>query len=91
MKKKKIEVEKQIKTEEEQYQEQLKQMEEDEKFSFWKLLKEAWSNKRYRAMIILVFLVYIFIYCCWRIKTSSRTNTIKKSRTRKEKFFTNLS
>ncbi len=62
MKKKKVEVEEQTKTEEELYQEQLQKMEEEEKFSFWKMLKEAWSNKRYRAMIILVFwFVFLFI------------------------------
>ena len=62
MKKKKIEVEEQTKTEEERYQEQLQKMEEEEKFSFWRMLKEAWSNKRYRAMIILVFwFIFLFV------------------------------
>lgn len=62
MKRKKIEVKEQKKTEQETYQEQLQKMKKEEKFSLWKTIKEAWSNKRYRAMLILVFwFIFLFI------------------------------
>ena len=61
MKRKNIEVKEQKKTEQETYQEQLQKMKKEEKFSLWKTIKEAWSNKRYRAMLIS-FLVYLFIH-----------------------------
>lgn len=84
MKKKQVEVEEQVKTEEELYREQLQKMEEEEKFSFWKMLKEAWSNKRYRAMMVLVFWFIFLFIVAGGLRQSPKPTTIKETEQEKK-------
>lgn len=63
------------------YQEKLNKMKEEESPSFWKLLKTAWSNKRYRGLIVLFFWFAFLFFIAGGLRTTYQTKPLDPPKT----------